>query len=258
MGRQLNLRQHYVFLLDPVHAPSGQTIAWELLTRFMPGKAITDDVLTRDEHSLFSCLLATEKWQLFLLQLEQVTQLYKTGFNGIISLNIDSDIINDILKSDAVQQRLNQLPCLRLEISAFFTERYQARDRLQLQNLVAITPALLWLDDFGAGSSTLSMLNSGIFEYVKTDKTFFWKYGEGYAFDSLLSHLNDMSRGVIVQGVDNPQQQDRLMHKPVVGLQGEQWNKHPLTDFARVFRKEVTEKSHKKFNVGSINHTHFL
>jgi len=258
MGRQLNLRQQYVFLLDPIHAPSGETIAWELLTRFTQGNDLTSAAAANDEHQLFSCLLATEKWQLFLLQLEQIGMLYKTGFTGITSLNIDSDIISNILENDAVQQKLDRLPLLRLEISAFFTERYQARDRLQLQKLAAITPALLWLDDFGAGSSTLSMLTSGIFEYVKTDKNFFWKYGEGYAFDSLLNHLNDLCRGVIVQGVDNQQQRDLMANRKVTGLQGRQWNTLNLSDFNQKLIKIKSLKSIKKQRSTTTNYSHFL
>lgn len=246
MGRQLPLRQHYEFLLDPIHAPSGETIAWELLTRSMQDNASASLLPVDDEHQLFNCLLATEKRQLFLLQLEQIGALYRNGFSSIISLNIDSDMMRAILESDAIQQKLDRLPLLRLEISAFFTERYHARDRLLLQNLAAITPALLWLDDFGAGSSTLSMLSSGIFEYVKTDKNFFWKYGEGYAFDALLTHLNDLCQGVIVQGVDTQQHRIQMASKKVTGLQGRQWDRRTTGDFNEKTIKNASEKTIKK------------
>ncbi len=84
--------------------------------------------------------------------------------------------------------------------------------------LTGITPTLLWLDDFGAGSSTLWMLSSGIFEYVETDKNFFWKYGEGRAFDALLNHINDLCRGAIVQDVDTHQHLNWMANKSVVGF----------------------------------------
>lgn len=254
MGRQLNLRQHYVFLLDPVYAPSGDVIAWELLTRFTQG----NEAAANSGHALFDCLLEAEKWQLFQLQLEHISTLYQSGFSQILSLNVDSDIIHGILKSDAVQQQLDQLPGLRLEISALFTERYHARDRLLLQKLAGMTPGLLWLDDFGAGGSTLSMLNSGIFEYVKTDKNFFWKYGEGYAFDTLLNHVNDLCNGVIVQGIDTQQHYELMANRKVAGLQGCRWKALDLVDLNKKLIKNLPSKSLRKERPAIINYRNFL
>lgn len=123
---------------------------------------------------------------------------------------------------------------------------------------MGITPALLWLDDFGAGSSTLSMLSSGIFEYVKTDKNFFWKYGEGFAFDSLLNHVNDLCRGVIVQGVNTPQHLDMLAHKPVVGLQGGQWKSLSFNELTGKTTSSSRLKTLKAVPATAINYRNFL
>ncbi|WP_239953992.1 EAL domain-containing protein [Pantoea sp. Z09] len=253
MGRQLHLHQHYEFLLEPIHSPSGDAMAWELLTRAAQEKGSVES-----GHQLFENLLGPEKWQLFQLQLEKISALYQSGFAHIVSLNVDGEIISHILASDAVQQKLDRLPLLRLEVSTFFTTRYQARDRLLLQKLVGITPALLWLDDFGAGSSTLSMLSSGIFEYVKTDKNFFWKYGEGFAFDSLLNHVNDLCRGVIVQGVNTPQHLDMLAHKPVVGLQGGQWKSLSFNELTGKTTSSSRLKTLKTVPATAINYRNFL
>lgn len=253
MGRQLHLHQHYEFLLEPIHAPSGDTMAWELLTHVAQEKRGA-----YSGHQLFNNLLVPEKWQLFQLQLEQIGALYQSGFAHIVSLNVDGDIIDAILASDALQQKLDRLPLLRLEVSALFTARYQARDRLMLQKLAGITPALLWLDDFGAGGSTLAMLSSGIFEYVKTDKHFFWKYGEGFAFDSLINHVNDLCRGVIVQGVDMPEHLDMLARRAVSGLQGRQWEMHYLAEFKEKSIKSSRIKTLKTVPASVINFRNFL
>ena len=258
MGRQLNLRQHYVFLLEPIHALSGEVMAWELLTRSMQGNESAGQADADSGHHLFDCLLEAEKWQLFLLQLERIDALYQSGFSHILSLNIDSDIIRGILNNHAVQQKLDQLPLLRLEISAFFTARYHAADRLLLQKLAGITPALLWLDDFGAGSSTLSMLSSGIFEYVKTSRSFFWKYGTGYAFDTLLNHVNDFCKGVIIQGVDTQQQLALTANKQAVGLQGRFWNSAYLDDFIDEPVKRPLSRTLKKQQAATIHYRNFL
>jgi len=258
MGRQLNLLQHYIFLLDPIYAPSGNVMAWELLTRLTPGHEMARLAEAEYGHRLFDCLLEAEKWQLFQLQLEQLETLYQRGFAQIISLNVDADIIRGVLQSAAIQQKLDRLPLLRLEISAFFTERYQAADRLLLQKLAGVTPALLWLDDFAAGASTLSMLSSGLFEYVKTSKAFFWRYGEGYAFGTLLNHVNDFCRGVIVQGVDTSKHIEQLAHKQVTGLQGRRWHTRYLTDIADQTVNASLLKTQKKPQAASVSYPHFL
>lgn len=258
MGRQLNLRHHYVFLLDPIHAPSGAVTAWELLTRFTPDHEMASQADADSGHRLFDCLLEAEKWQLFQLQLEQLEALYKSGFTNIISLNVDGDIIRGVLNNDATQQKLDRLPLLRLEISAFFTERYRAADRLLLQRLASITPALLWLDDFAAGGSTLSMLSSGLFEYVKTSKIFFWKYGEGYAFDALIKHVNDFCHGVIVQGVETEQHLQLLARKPIVGLQGRRWKARYLADFINKTANTSPSGALKKLQTAGVSYPNFL
>ncbi|PNK65338.1 diguanylate phosphodiesterase [Pantoea sp. FDAARGOS_194] len=258
MGRQLNLRQHYTFLLDPVHALSGEVTAWELLTRFTPDREMNVLADADSGHRLFDCLLEAEKWQLFQLQLEQLEALYKGGFRDIISLNVDGDIIRGVLNNDATQQKLDRLPFLRLEVSAFFTERYRAADRLLLQKLAGITPALLWLDDFAAGGSTLSMLTSGLFEYVKTSRDFFWKYGNGYAFDTLLNHVNDFCNGVIVQGVETERHLQLLARKPIVGMQGHHWKARYLADFIEQTATASPSRALKKQQAAIVSRPNFL
>ncbi|MDT0175794.1 EAL domain-containing protein [Enterobacter sp. BRE11] len=258
MGRQLHLRQHYVFLLDPIHAPSGKVIARELLTRFAPDGEIARLADDSSEHRLLECLLEAEKWQLFQRQLNRLETLYNRGFNQLISLNVDGDIIRHILEDAATQQRLDELPLLRLEISAFFTQRYCAADRLLLQKLAGITPALLWLDDFAAGGSTLSMLTSGLFEYVKTSRDFFWKYGEGYAFDTLLNHVNDFCSGIIVQGIETERHLERVMRKPVIGLQGHHWSARPLADVIDKTVKVMPSQAIKQQQTSIASYPNFL
>lgn len=258
MGRQLHLRQHYVFLLDPIHAPSGKVIAWELLTRIAPDRDMACPADADSGHRLFAYLLEAEKWQLFQRQLTQLETLYKSGFTQLISLNVDGDIIRAILDDAATQQRLDRLPLLRLEISAFFTQRYCAADRLLLQKLAGITPALLWLDDFAAGGSTLSMLTSGLFEYVKTSRDFFWKYGDGYAFDTLLNHVNDFCNGVIVQGVEAEQHLQMLARKPIVGLQGRRYKVRYLADFIEQTAAASSSRTLRKQQAAIDSYPHFL
>lgn len=113
---------------------------------------------------------------------------------------------------------------LRLEITAFFTARFSRADLLILKGVAKVTPSPLWLEDFGPGYSNLTMLHSGIFEIVKIDRRFFWQFGDGHIFDTLLSHLNQLCNGVIVEGVENQTQVDLLARKAIYGMQGYHWH----------------------------------
>ncbi|MDY0929274.1 diguanylate phosphodiesterase [Enterobacter sp. CFBP8995] len=163
-----------VFLLEPVYDLSGQVIAMELLTRLADDADINNKRNPERDVGFFSQLSADVKWQLFLHQIEKLIQLYQKGFDQIVSVNVDRDIVASIFKDAEIQEKLAQLTLLRLEISAFFTARFNSADLLILKGVAKVTPAPLWLDDFGPGYSNLSMFDSGIFEIVKIDKEFFF------------------------------------------------------------------------------------
>ncbi|WP_345828366.1 EAL domain-containing protein [Pantoea sp. BRR-3P] len=220
-----------LFILEPVYDLSGQVIAQELLTRFIDDAEINNKRNPKRDAGFFSQLSADVKWQLFLHQIEKLIQLYQKGFDQIVSVNVDRDIVASIFKDDEIQAKLAQLTQLRLEISTFFTARFNSADLLILKGVAKVTPAPLWLDDFGPGYSNLNMLDSGIFEIVKIDKSFFWQFGDGRTFDILLGHLNDLCNGVIVEGVETQHQLDLLSHKAILGMQGYFWQSVYLDDF---------------------------
>lgn len=226
MGR----KNDYLFFLEPVYANSGELLAWELLTRFADDADINNKRNPNRDAGFFSQLSADHKWQLFLHQVEKLIQLYHAGFKQVISVNVDRDIVAGIFKDAEVQQKLATLTLMRIEISAFFTARFSRADLLTLKGVAKVTPAPLWLDDFGPGYSNLTMLDSGIFEIVKIDKEFFWQFGEDRTFDILLDHLNQLCRGVIVEGVETQSQADLLAHKAIYGMQAYLWQSVYLND----------------------------
>lgn len=222
----------YRFLLEPIHGKSGELQAWELLTRYVNDATINNDRHPERDTGFFSQLPADQKWQLFLHQVEKLIQLYQTGFRQVISVNVDRDIVDGIFKDAEIQEKLATLTLMRLELSAFFTARFSSADLLTLKGVSKITPAPLWLDHFGPGYSSLTMLDSGIFEIVKIDQQFFWQFGEERTFDILLDHLNQLCRGVIIEGVENQCQADLLAHRAIFGMQGHLWESVYLDDLA--------------------------
>ncbi len=226
---------HTLFVLEPVYDLSGQVIARELLTRLVDDADLNNKQNLKRDAGFFSQLPADVKWQLFLHQIGKLIQLYQKGFDQIISVNVDRDIVASIFKDAELQEKLSQLPLMRLEISAFFTARFNSADLLILKGVAKVTPAPLWLDDFGPGYSNLNMLDSGIFEIVKIDKDFFWQFGDGHTFDILLEHLNELCRGVIVEGVETQQHVDLLARKAIYGMQGYRWQDVYLDDLLAQF-----------------------
>jgi len=124
-----------VFLLEPVHSLTGEVTSWELLTRFKEKKATTTQRNPDREEHFFSLLSADEKWQLFLHQVENIIQLSQQGFNQVISVNVDRDIVAGIFADEVIQEKLASVALLRLEISAFFTSRFNSEDLLTLKGV---------------------------------------------------------------------------------------------------------------------------
>lgn len=132
-----------VFLLEPVYDLSGQVIARELLTRLADDANINNKRNPERDVGFFSQLSADVKWQLFLHQIEKLIQLFQKGFDQIVSVNVDRDIVASIFKDAEIQEKLAQLTLLRLEISAFFTARFNSADLLILKGVAKVTPAPL-------------------------------------------------------------------------------------------------------------------
>ncbi len=102
------------------------------------------------------------------------------------------------------------------------------------------------------------MLTSGLFEYVKTSRDFFWKYGNGYAFDTLLNHVNDFCNGVIVQGVETERHLQLLARKPIVGMQGHHWKARYLADFIEQTATASPSRALKKQQAAIVSRPNFL
>lgn len=93
-----------VFMLEPVYDLSGQVIARELLTRLADDADINNKRNPERDVGFFSQLSADVKWQLFLHQIEKLIQLYQKGFDQIVSVNVDRDIVASIFKDAEIQE----------------------------------------------------------------------------------------------------------------------------------------------------------
>ncbi|MCV6591167.1 MAG: EAL domain-containing protein [Marinobacterium sp.] len=88
------------------------------------------------------------------------------------------------------------------------------------------------IDDFGTGYSSLAYLESFAFDTLKIDRSFVADMTPGSRRDTLVSNIINMAHGlalkVVAEGVENPQQEDRLLALGCDFAQGYHYSR-PLT-----------------------------
>ncbi|KOC87236.1 EAL domain-containing protein [Winslowiella iniecta] len=211
---------NYQFVLEPIHNFSGSLIAYELLTKFASSNRPFD--LTQGDDNLFYPLSQSDRLSIFRQQITLLDELYQRNDTiPKISVNIDKDIAGEITSSSSLQEKIAQMPLLRFEICEFFTSDSDNDESSLLRELTKICP--LWLDDFGAGNSNLTLVMKGEFEYVKIEKNFFWQHGSSNAFRDLISHLNAFCEGIIVEGIQHAKHEEQLRTLDITGMQGYHW-----------------------------------
>ncbi|QKJ86293.1 EAL domain-containing protein [Paramixta manurensis] len=218
-----NPEYDYQFVLEPIYTPGNTLFAYELLTKFTtPGKF----PFTPQQDNTFFQLTQAQKITLFEQQLHIALKL-SSQQRGVplISLNVDKDLIDYLLSNNAILSVLKPLRGLRLEVAETFTFSTSSAELTQLAHYCP-----LWLDDFGAGNTNLTVAFDGNFEYIKIDKSFFWKYGSGNAFRDVITHLHPHCAGIIVEGIENEAHRKITESLHIGGLQGRMWPSTPITN----------------------------
>nr|WP_261905551.1 EAL domain-containing protein [Escherichia coli] len=204
-----------VWQLTPVFAPlwgaDGRLNALEMLSRLHD----RDSGAPAAPEMFFALAPQAEQLRILHWQLDVLTLLMPwCRLRGVqVSLNITRGLALCLLgKPDmaAVVQAL--APLLRLEINERFIEKDTVPENDPiLQGVHGLST--LWLDDFGAGTTALSWLMSGLFEIVKIDRPLFQYLAvlpEGVCFLNAFSSLaRALNARIVAEGVENM----ALMHK---------------------------------------------
>ena len=208
----------FYFVYEPIVSPAGNVLGFEMLTRRTPTEARLCDA----EH-LFSMLDARHKIQIFSDQVDTVTEnaAYFSEQNLRVSLNVDLDIAEFIARSSMISNKLKKLAFVRLEINEHFPELYQPRPQPLLTQLACCCP--LWLDDFGSVNYPRRQPQLAEFEYIKLDKQYFWRNQNTEKLSSMIKQLNQISGGVIVEGIETLAHREGLINSGIVGMQGYLW-----------------------------------
>ena len=216
---------HLTPWLEPVWRADGQLTALEMLSR----PADRETGVAARPARFFAGIPPRE--QLRILRWQMATLKRMAPWCAVrhipVSLNIDRPLAQLLLAEAAPREELLALaPHVRLEINECFLPPggKPPEDRC-LQGLAELAP--LWLDDFGAGSTGLSWLMSGIFEAVKIDRRLMERLLASPGGDEFLAGLCELARGVrtrtIAEGVATHALLDFARRAQVASCQGWLW-----------------------------------
>ncbi|WP_421535057.1 EAL domain-containing protein [Pseudomonas marginalis] len=142
-----------------------------------------------------------------------------------ISINLSAQDVSDPTFAEYIKQLLSQyrIPAARIVFEVtegVMLDKHEAT--VQLNKLRAQGHKIA-LDDFGTGYSNLSYLDCLPIDILKIDRSFVTKKDQGPA-NTILAHLLDMARHlklrVIVEGVETPEQVERLLTLGALTAQG--------------------------------------
>lgn len=193
----------------PIHTISGEMIALDFVYRGQDD-ASHPRVSTNEnpEERLLDQLLTIEHYADYF------------QLNGLLcSLTINFQLAKVVIQSTFIQQILSHLPFVRLKLSEDFPNLHDGLNNPLLRELIEQLN-ILWLDDLGAGDANLNALQSKMFEAVKLDKQFYLDNVGKPFFSILIANIRQYTNRVIVEGVENPVQLEKLAASKIWGVQG--------------------------------------
>lgn len=156
-----------------------------------------------------------------------------TDNDFMLSINIDYDIACHIVSNTAMRNVLQQHRFIRLALDQNFPEFSGEGQRTVTRSLSEYST--LWLDNFGAGNTSLALAMSESFEYIKINESFFWQHQGTQSFRKMIEHLTPYCQGVIVKGVENAQHVDYLSGSNIKAMQGILWSSYNQEELIQSF-----------------------
>lgn len=150
----------------------------------------------------------------------------------LLSITIDYEIALHIISNTALRKILQQHSYIRLTLNEHFNEFEIGEERAVLHALT--TYCTLWLDRFGEGSTSLSLVMNEKFEYIKISKSFFWQHQGTLSFRKIIEHLKPYCNGIIICGVEHYSHIEYLKGSDIQAMQGVLWssyNQEKLTQY---------------------------
>lgn len=193
------------YICVPIHSLSGELIALDL-TDFVSQN--TPKAAEEPETRLLNQLLTVEHYADYFQQ------------HGLLCcLTLDFQLACVVTESAFIQQILSHLPFVRLKLSEDFPNLHDGLNNPLLRTLIEQLN-ILWLDDLGAGDANLNALQSKMFEVVKLDRQFYLDNVSKPFFSILIANIRQYTNRVVVEGVENAIQLEKLASSKIWGVQG--------------------------------------
>ncbi|HEE1198883.1 TPA: EAL domain-containing protein, partial [Klebsiella pneumoniae] len=81
----------------------------------------------------------------------------------------------------------------------------------------------VWLDDFGRGLTSLTIIDMFNFECIKIDKDYFWEIQSESEFFKRINKIKSYCNFVIVEGVETIEQKNKVHSVVDCACQGRLW-----------------------------------
>lgn len=211
------------FMLEPVIKRSGKIHSWELKKQSGHVKVFSGN--KSDENVLnFVPVQETASLERALTFVSSLpTDITDTS---LVTVNIDDEGADYILDNPATMKFLLQHNFLRLGIGCGFSEFMPNSPMIRLRRLSELCP--LWIDDFGEGTTNLTLLTRMPFEYIKIAPSFFYNHMNTQSLRHILSHASQVCRGAIVCGINNEEQLKACWAAGAIAGQGDYWQKRQI------------------------------
>ncbi|WP_225622255.1 EAL domain-containing protein [Musicola keenii] len=163
------------------------------------------------------------KFQLLALKLQYIRTAWLSSMLPVpvLSIELDRELLIFLVGNKALLDIVGQTKDIRFLVSEHIDIIGDEQSYRALQLLTSMTK--IWLNNFGAGRTNISLLNRVTFEYIKIEKSFLLKCGELTFFRKILADINGWSQGAILTGIDNDEMYRQFNARDIYGMQGALW-----------------------------------
>ncbi|HBT4773414.1 TPA: EAL domain-containing protein [Klebsiella variicola subsp. variicola] len=209
------------FVLEPSYKKDGSIHSWEILTKSVKKKS-ANGYHANESVFYFSALSDKSKIDVFNKQMLTIEKIDASKLNlKTVSLNVDSLISDYILNDKYISDYLKNQKRIAFEINEDFHEFNTKCCMADLKCLSKLCP--VWLDDFGRGLTSFTIIEMFNFECIKIDKDYFWEIQNESDFFNIINEVKSYCNFIIVEGVETIEQKNKVHSVVDSACQGRLW-----------------------------------
>lgn len=215
-------RSELLFL--PARNGGGKLVGLEIIANFVsvndgdirtPTELILPRFSSEQALTLFREKLALlESCQLFFIQQQQIAWI-----------NITPSITEAILSDNNLAAEIDRFPFIELTVNENYPALNSGGENESLARLAKRYPVVL--ANFGAGYASTKAIFNSLFYRISMDKNFIHQRLTENSFEpfmrAIISQIQPYCSALMIAGVDDEQDRQRVMRFPFTAMQGAQW-----------------------------------